>query len=236
MSDNLHIIARYNEDINWIKQLKGSFLIYNKGKNYPFDFPYKQSENIGRETETFVRAIIENYDNLNNFKYLIFLQGNPNEHCKSILNILNSNKFDNLYNGINKDEKFYYLTDELILYHYPADRKINNIHHSVLARLYKCDYNWEVFLSDKKDRYNHSVFIENAMVLSYILGINCLTEFYYWGHGAQYMVPSEMITNKSLNWWKEFHKLILLTYGEFKIETLGYSAEAIWPLIWKHKT
>lgn len=235
MPNNLHIISRYNEDLNWIKQLKGSFVIYNKGDNFPYNFPFKQIENIGRETETFVRAIIENYDFLNEYENIIFLQGNPIDHCKSILNVLNSDNYENLYSGLT-NEKFFYLTDDLILYHYPSDRQINGIHHSILARFYQINYDWDFYLSNKDNRINHSKYIENAMILCNILGIKCLGEFYYWAHGAQYIVPSKMILNKSIIWWKEFHKLIILTYKDFKLESLGYAAEAIWPLIWKHST
>jgi hypothetical protein len=233
--NNLHIVARYNEDLNWINELKGSFLIYNKSESFPFLFPHKQSENIGRETETFVRAIIENYKNLKNFDNVIFLQGNPLSHCKNIIENLNKKDFSSLYSGLNK-ENFYYLTDDLVLYHYPSDRQINGFHHSIIAKLYNQEYDWNVFLSDKENKINHSVYIENAMILCNILGIKCLGEFYYWAHGAQYIVPSEMILNKSLDWWKEFHKLIILTYKDFNLECLGYAAEAIWPLIWKHST
>lgn len=226
MSNNLHIIARYKEDLGWVKYLKGSAVIYNKGDEFPYDYPHINIPNIGRETETFVRGIIENYNVISDFDYVVFLQGNPFEHCKDLLQLID----------LHDTNDYYCMCDSLVYYYYPKDDIINGIHASVIARLYRTQINWEYYLTDDPaKKVNHSIMLENAMVLCHILGINPLSQFVFWGHGAQYMVPKEMILNKSLNWWKEFHKLIMLVYGDLKSEC-GYAAEAIWPLIWKHNS
>lgn len=70
------IIARYNEDTSWIKHLPCEFTIYNKGE--PIDLPNIVRPNIGREAETYLWHIINQYHNLDD--YNIFLQGNPFSH------------------------------------------------------------------------------------------------------------------------------------------------------------
>jgi hypothetical protein len=61
------VVAKFNENIEWTKELGDNVVIYDK--SVP---PLK---NIGREAETFLRYIIEHYNNLP--EYVIFLQGNP---------------------------------------------------------------------------------------------------------------------------------------------------------------
>ena len=61
------VVAKFNENIEWTKELGGNVIVYDK--SVP---PLK---NIGREAETYLRYIIEHYNNLP--EYVIFLQGNP---------------------------------------------------------------------------------------------------------------------------------------------------------------
>jgi hypothetical protein len=81
------VIARFNEDISWIKNINSNIkkTIYNKGSDYLIDT--KQLPNIGRESDTFLRHILENYSRLS--EYNIFLQGNPFFHYRNILNFIN---------------------------------------------------------------------------------------------------------------------------------------------------
>jgi hypothetical protein len=67
----LIVIAKFNEDMDWVKQLRYNYKIYDKSKDIP---------NVGREAETYLRYIIENYNNLPN--YVVFLQGRPFDHLK----------------------------------------------------------------------------------------------------------------------------------------------------------
>lgn len=71
------VIAKYNEDISWIKPLaqKHEIIIYDKSgqKNGFIDL-----ENVGRESHTFLYHIINNYRNLAD--YTVFLQGDPLAH------------------------------------------------------------------------------------------------------------------------------------------------------------
>ncbi len=63
------VIAKYKEDISWVKDLKYPYIIYDKSKDIP---------NVGRESETYLRFILENYNNLPD--YTVFLQGKPFDH------------------------------------------------------------------------------------------------------------------------------------------------------------
>jgi hypothetical protein len=63
------VIAKYREDTSWINELICPAIVYDKGKNIP---------NVGREAETYLRYIIENYDSLPD--HVVFLQGKPFDH------------------------------------------------------------------------------------------------------------------------------------------------------------
>lgn len=83
------VIARYKEDISWIKKLDFAQLdlvIYNKGTD---DLPFssKKLPNIGGDAHTFIYYIVENYDNLPEFS--IFIQGIPFDHCENVVQKIN---------------------------------------------------------------------------------------------------------------------------------------------------
>lgn len=76
------IIARYNEDVAWTKDLVCPYLIINKGEEI-LDHPYITLPNVGRESDSYLNFIIKNYDQLP--QEVIFLQGNPFDHCPTVL-------------------------------------------------------------------------------------------------------------------------------------------------------
>ena len=75
--DTSVIISRYNENLDWIKEINKEFdiTVYNKGKKIEIEDKYNLIEikNVGRESHTWLYHIYENYENIaeNN----IFLQG-----------------------------------------------------------------------------------------------------------------------------------------------------------------
>jgi tetratricopeptide (TPR) repeat protein len=91
----ISVIARYQEDIDWTKDLKGDVIVYNKGSD-DLNIPYIKSENIGRESETYCRFIVEWYEHLSNYDSVVFLQGNPFDHCNPLFDKINSAKKDEL--------------------------------------------------------------------------------------------------------------------------------------------
>lgn len=84
--NKLIIISRYAEDVSWIKDYNIDYLVFNKGTSLT---GYKQQicENIGNNQRDIFQFIYDNYDNLP--EYMIFVQGNPFEHCnKEVFNSL----------------------------------------------------------------------------------------------------------------------------------------------------
>lgn len=94
------IVSRFNEDINWLKDLKDfkKIIIYNKGNslsNYD-NFQIINLDNVGRESHTWIYHIVKNYNNLDDI--IIFLQGRIDDlGCMAFLDpneyVLNINKF-----------------------------------------------------------------------------------------------------------------------------------------------
>ena len=74
--DKCVIIARYDEDISWLKEYKDfKIIVYNKGKKLKDSIYYQviNLENLGRESHTWLHHIVKNYNELHELN--IFLQG-----------------------------------------------------------------------------------------------------------------------------------------------------------------
>ena len=66
--DKCLIIARYNEDLSWLKEFKDfKIIVYNKGDKLSDNLFYEviNLENKGRESHTWLHHIVKNYNNLN---------------------------------------------------------------------------------------------------------------------------------------------------------------------------
>jgi hypothetical protein len=78
------VVARYNEDIEWVLPYDDIAVVYNKGYNLPINFKkVLQAPNIGREGHTYLYHIINNYGSI--IKKTIFVQGGPFEHNETLL-------------------------------------------------------------------------------------------------------------------------------------------------------
>lgn len=75
------IVAKYNENIEWTKKLNHKVTIYDKSDN-PLEGSIKL-KNVGREGETFLYHIVNNYYKLDDVT--VFLQGNPFEHLQLLV-------------------------------------------------------------------------------------------------------------------------------------------------------
>lgn len=84
------VVARYNEDINWVKELDYNVTVYNKNSE-DNDVFSNNLPNVGREGHTFFHHIVANYDNLP--EYIAFVQGKPHDHCPDVVNIINNFDF-----------------------------------------------------------------------------------------------------------------------------------------------
>lgn len=83
MSFSLHIVvARYNEPLDWLRPVWKSCVVYNKGSplQEPADafLEVKDVPNVGRESETYFRYILDHYTCLPDI--VVFTQGNISDH------------------------------------------------------------------------------------------------------------------------------------------------------------
>lgn len=73
------VVARYNENIDYLKNLKNIIIVYNKGSDHlSNDFHQIKLPNIGREAHTYLYHIIQNYEHL--AEKTLFIQGNLTDH------------------------------------------------------------------------------------------------------------------------------------------------------------
>lgn len=67
------VIARHNEDANWLGPIASETIVYNKGNDFGPTSKLAQElkavirlPNVGRESHTYLQYVIDNYDNLPN--------------------------------------------------------------------------------------------------------------------------------------------------------------------------
>jgi hypothetical protein len=236
----LNIIARYKEDLSWTKNLKGDFLVYNKGEDWDYDLPKIDVPNYGREAETFVRAIVDlmSSGKIREYDEIVFLQGNPLEHCPNLLEVIDTPTLSFIPFAKWLTTQYTPKTDYIFNTHkHFVDLYFNETHKMLdmpeipqktpVNMLFTCGNNEVVdFGNESKD----------TMYLCSIIGLPYKDHTISWANGAQYKVHRNLITNKDLKWWKELHNLILYVSKDLGSDRIAYSIERIWPDIWKHKT
>jgi hypothetical protein len=78
------VIARYNEDLDWVFPYRDCVIVYNKGLDNISNFPNViKLKNQGREGDTYLHHMIEQYDTLS--ERVTFLQGESLAHNDTIL-------------------------------------------------------------------------------------------------------------------------------------------------------
>ena len=224
----LTVIARYNEDLSWVDQLDTDVIIYNKGVDFNFNIPRTDVENIGRESETYIRFILEWYDKLAEYDACVFLQGDPFGHYSNpveFINNYNTNKIARLGTSI----AFYEIANKKIL---------NNINNFTLGKILGKDIKTNFKLSE-----NHAAWLEKDSETQYLIWIIELCsimridipEKVGWTPGAQYIVPVKYILNKNIKWWEDLY-LLHHIYENDDTRSLPHIVERVWPLIWEHST
>jgi len=83
------VVAHYSEDLDWLNHIEYDTIVYSKGDTNP-KFTTRVLPNVGREADTFLYHIINNYPYVTDT--LVFLQGNPLDHCWDLYKQIEENK------------------------------------------------------------------------------------------------------------------------------------------------
>ncbi|MEE3327519.1 MAG: DUF3431 domain-containing protein [Myxococcota bacterium] len=81
MADLELVVARYDEDLKWLRRVSDSFrvTIYDKGGDWEGAIPL---ENVGYEAHTYLHHIVSRYDTLTDVT--VFVQGSPFDHVPEL--------------------------------------------------------------------------------------------------------------------------------------------------------
>jgi len=202
MSYNI-VVARYNENIDWLLPEIDNCIIFNKG-----DILNIKNEilldNVGRESDTYLNYIILNYFNLPDV--VIFTQGNISDHKYSNnTNVLLNLKNDAILKG--KSKAFYTHKEDTNrpCHHFDSDWNFKNnlsyLHHNYKNNKPIVFKEW--FLKNIFSEYPDPMHI-------YVHGI--------------FAVKKELILNHSLEYYKRL--IVELNYHNDPIE--GHFFERSW--------
>lgn len=96
MSKLLLVLARYNENVDWLRYTNIPHIVYNKGSDDLHNWiNQKKIDNIGYEEYAYLSYIVDNYDGLAD--RIIFSQASPFEHSPDFLHLL---KYTSLFSDI----------------------------------------------------------------------------------------------------------------------------------------
>ena len=174
------IVARYNENIEWLNSEMSNCIIYNKGDKLDINNEIFL-ENVGRESDTYLHYIITNYSNLPDV--VVFTQARIADHKGS----------DDINYLINiKNEALHH------------NKSINFNIHNDIGRNIHADKTWNLrhdgyFLKDNYKNNNLITFLEwfkNNIDINYPNPI-----YIYWN--AIFAVKKENIINKPIEYYKK---------------------------------
>jgi len=195
------IVARYNEDIEWLNSEMSNCIVYNKGNRLNIENEINL-ENVGRESETYLHYIITNYDSLPDV--IVFTQARISDHRgKDDINYLINIKNEALCNS--KSQNF-------------------SIHND-LGNDINFDKTWNLrhdgyFLKDNYKNNNPITFLEWFKTN---IDINYPNPIYLYCN-AIFAVKKENIINKSI----EYYKRLILEVNHHINSTEGHFFERSW--------
>ena len=205
---NQIVVARYNENIEWIKNLDPNLFdifIYNKGDDINLNLNCKviKLNNTGRESHTYLYHIISNYENLP--EQIIFTQAHPFDHTRS-------NFFQEIddFNKNNRD--FFYFSKSILQIKF--DENVNKfVEYGILNRRMWVNYHDKIsptFITFEKlfGSFNNKLHIK-------------------FGTGAIFGVNKKFITAKNKDFYLNCIN-ILNNSDNLKNPDEGHAFERLW--------
>lgn len=152
------VIAHYNEDISYLDNIQYPFTLIST-----HSIPKETFPNKGNEAGTYLKYIIDNYNNLPD--YIAFLHGHNTASHRNTPSaiLLNSTKFDTDYKSFNP--VFYELSDNTWL-NYPYSKAINSFLHIIDADILSLK---SIYISPNAEFYVSKKAIHNNSYIDYIL-------------------------------------------------------------------
>jgi hypothetical protein len=195
------IVARYNENIDWLSSEMPNCIIYNKGEKLNIENEIIL-ENVGRESETYLHYIITNYDNLP--EVVVFTQARISDHKgKNDVNYLINIKNSALHNSKSKN---YYI-------------------HNDVGKCINFDKTWNL----RKDGYYLENNYKNNKPITFLewfknnIDVNYPNPIYIYVN-AIFSVKKEHIINKPI----EYYKKLILEVNHHINSAEGHFFERSW--------
>lgn len=219
------IVVKYKEDTSWVSRLdsnKFNIVLYNKLDD--IDTPNNNNlPNIGKESYAYISHIVNNYYNLS--ESMIFLHGFPIDHCGNTPEIWNSyfkdinffNEYCSYYKWPGRNYKE--LTDKLTTQFINYLNNKNNFDFHAFGNILDCV----------------PILAEQKRLLFKKLDID-YDPYSKFSTGAEFVVPSLYIKNKSLSFWKTLLDLHVRD-ETFQIDpqTMPFILEQSWMDIFNYK-
>jgi hypothetical protein len=195
------VVARYNENIEWLNSEMSNCIIYNKGNKLNI---YNEIllENLGRESETYLHYIITNYDNLPDV--VVFTQAR-------------------IYDHIGRDDVNYLLNIKNEALNH--SKSMNFFMHNDIGKSIHFDKEWNLrqegyYLKDNYKNNNPITFLEwykSNIDINYPNPINIYLN-------GIFAVKKENIKNKPI----EYYKKLILQVNHHINSTEGHFFERSW--------
>jgi hypothetical protein len=253
------VIARYNEDISWLKNVKNKKItVYNKGIDN-INIKSIKLPNVGRESHTYLTHIINNYDNLADTT--IFCQGDPFFHSQEFLKLIEySDYFEPIqpltryyspsFNEASNKNRKIIINKDFVLEGLPPKQVtfktknlwINNIRiyveyynkdGVVLYPAYYRDYFIMWFIKSLKYKFKFKSIVQ-FMKDRYKLD-NISTDILVpMSYAAIFSVTRDVICQRSIDFYKNILNLLLEDYSKYNVDT-GLLLERLWLSIFNYQ-
>ena len=249
------VVARYNENLDWLKKIKKSkdikITVYNKGLP-DISIDAINLPNTGRESGTYLYHIINNYDKLAD--QTIFCQGDPIFHAPDLIELIN--KYRTKFEPVQPLTLSYWREDEPPHYEpnppNPTIKATKNLWFSNKARvhveylnndfvtLYPYHYT-DIQINRLVDKFKNVYNIENALKFNVErfrikdVNLDYLIPFCY---SAIFSVNKQVILNNSVDYYNNIYSILMYDIRPGflgKPMDQGLFLERLWMLIFNYK-